>query len=64
MAFTDNFSLVLEVLDSPKASERAIDHNGQTSAKGLTFLHAESTQEVMLDMQHIFYLESSIVKHS
>jgi len=46
-----DFLLVLEVLDTPKASERAIDHDGQTSAEGLAFLHAEIiTQEVMLDV--------------
>ena len=33
------FSLVFEMLDAPKAFERAIDHDGQTSTEGLTFFH-------------------------
>ena len=33
------FSLVFEMLDAPKAFERAINHDGQTSTEGLTFFH-------------------------
>lgn len=36
--------LVFEVLDGAQALEGAVDHDGQTSAEGLTLLHAGTTR--------------------
>lgn len=40
-----NLLLVFEMLDGSQTLEGPIDHDGQSSAQGLTLLHAGETQQ-------------------